>query len=282
MELSSAAHELYGVVPQDFMETRKRLVDEARSAGDKGLAKDIGALRKPTVSAWAVNLLTRSAGEDLERLLDAGADLREAWATGGHIGGLEQRRGELVTLLVRTARALAAEAGQPLRDPAVREVEETLLAATVDADVAEEVRVGRLPQPRSHAGFVPAGGFGSPSPARPPKSAPKRDDLAGKREAAARKRGEAAQAAREARARVKEAEKELSGRESRLASVQRELDAARQEAAGLRRELDKADKREAAVERRHTVAERRRDEAARALEKARSEAEAAARAARSG
>src|SRR5690606_41304476 len=38
-----------------------------------------------------------------------------------------------------------------------REGEDTLRAATVDADVADKVRRGRLSQPRSHTGFVPAG-----------------------------------------------------------------------------------------------------------------------------
>ncbi|MWK38967.1 hypothetical protein GEV43_36380 [Actinomadura sp. J1-007] len=172
MDFSSAAHELYGVAPDDFIETRKRLTREARDGGDAALAKRIGALRRPTVPAWAVNLLSRSAGEELGLLLDVGAEMRSAWSSGGSIGGLEQRRGELVGLLVRRAGELAADAGHPLREQAVREVEDTLQAATVDGDAANDVREGRLDRPRSHTGFVPAGFPTAPSPA-PPASDPR-------------------------------------------------------------------------------------------------------------
>ena len=54
MDLSEAADDLYGGAPDDFMETRKRLVAAAKKAGDADLAKKIGALRRPTVSAWAL------------------------------------------------------------------------------------------------------------------------------------------------------------------------------------------------------------------------------------
>ncbi|MGH3239684.1 MAG: hypothetical protein ACRDNL_04835, partial [Spirillospora sp.] len=82
MDFSSAADELYGVRPADFVVTRKRLVQDAKDAGDGPLAKWIGELRRPTLSAWAVNLLSRSSGDDLERLLDVGAEMRAAWGSG--------------------------------------------------------------------------------------------------------------------------------------------------------------------------------------------------------
>ncbi|MBC6463461.1 hypothetical protein, partial [Actinomadura sp. HBU206391] len=162
MDLSAVANELYGAAPEEFVETRKRLAAEAKKAGDRDLAKRIGALRRPTASAWAINQLARSAPDELGWLSDVGADLRAAWAEGRHVGGLDQRRGEVIDLLGRTARALARQAGRPLRESAVREVEDTLHAATMDPEVADEVRSGRLTQPRSHVGFVPAG-----VPARP-------------------------------------------------------------------------------------------------------------------
>ncbi|MEU6751212.1 hypothetical protein ABZ914_33790, partial [Spirillospora sp. NPDC046719] len=157
MEFSTAADELYGVVPEEFVATRTRLAREARTEGDAALAKRIAGLRRPTLSAWAVNLLARSAADDLGGLLDVGARMREAWGSGGGLGDLERQRARLVAALLRRAGELAAEAGRPLRDQAVREVEDTLQAATVDEEVADEVREGRLPQPRSHTGFVPAG-----------------------------------------------------------------------------------------------------------------------------
>ncbi|MEW2355662.1 hypothetical protein [Spirillospora sp. NPDC029432] len=266
MDLTSAAQELYGAAPDDFMDTRRRLVQEARQGGDAALAKEIGALRRPTLPAWAVNLLSRSAADELERLLDVGARMREAWSSGGDIAGLEQRRGELVASLVRRALELADEGGHPLRDAAVREVEDTLQAATVDADVAGEVEQGRLTRPRSHTGFVPAAGFAAAAP--PPKKArePGKQQGAQEREERPRRSRAAAERARE---RAEEAERELAEREREVAEARDERDAADTEAGRLRRELDRAVRRQEAAEEHLEKAEHRRDKAAEAAEQAR-------------
>jgi len=268
VDLASATRDLYGVIPAEFMAKRKDLVQQARDAGDTALAKRIGALRKPTLSAWAVNLLSRSSAEELGWLLDVGADLRGAWGSGGHIGGLEQRRTELITLLVRTARRLASGAGQPLREPAVREVEETLQAATVDEDVAAEVREGRLAQARSHSGFVPTGfgtaGFGgidagralsqpaaSTRPARSSESAqatgPARtasvSDLDRKRAERLGKRAEQAQAAKaERKADLDIARRDLTEADKALERAQKALRDAQSRKETAQRHLSKAEK----------------------------------------
>ncbi|GLZ06831.1 hypothetical protein Acsp03_42970 [Actinomadura sp. NBRC 104412] len=290
MDFSSAARELYGVPPGEFTSTRERLVQEARSEGDAALAKRIGALRRPTLPAWAVNLLSRFAADDLGELLDVGARLREAWASGGGIGGLEQRRGELVTRLVRKARDLAGEAGRPLRDPAVREVEDTLQAATVDGDIAEEVRQGRLTHPRSHTGFVPAGfpvaerEKAEPEkaePEKPRREKPRREKApraeAPPRRAEDTRRAEARERARQAAVRrAEKAARDLAERETEHAEAREDLRTADAEVGRLRRELDKVRRdldravaRQESAERRLEKAEQRRDKAARAAREAR-------------
>ncbi|XVQ08037.1 hypothetical protein ACQP1W_36495 [Spirillospora sp. CA-255316] len=310
MDFASAAHELYGVAPDTFMETRKRLVQEARAEGDAALAKRIGTLRRPTLSAWAVNLLGRSAGEELGWLLDVGEQLRGAWASGGSIGGLEQRRGEVVRLLVRRARELAEEAGHPLREPAVREVEDTLQAATVDADVAGDVREGRLTQPRSHAGFVLTG-FPPPMAGAGPRTRTAHEEAAEeaaeepeevpaprKRKAAmgggarsravedraeeqAQKQAEKVRAERErahraAQRKAEQADRDLEAREAELDEARDDLDSADADVGRLRRELDRAVARRQTAAQRVKKAERLRDKAAEAAGKARRRAGEAA------
>lgn len=277
MDLTTAARRLYGVAPEEFTAARQELVKLARKDGDAALAKRVGALRRPTVSAWAVNLLSREAGPELGMLLDTGSDLRAAWAEGRPIGGLEQRRGELVDLLVRTAGRLAGEAGRPLRDPAVREVEDTLLAATVDPDAADEVRGGALVRPLSHTGFVPAGFAPSeqaPPPARKraasPKAAPHRNPSAArqkpqitqKRAERARQRAEAAEREEEAEERAEKAQRLLEAREAEADAARRDLDAADAEADRLRTELQSAERRAERLRRRVERAETRRAQAA--------------------
>ena len=60
MDLEQAADELYAVSPDDFIAQRTALVGEARAANDRALAKEIGQLRRPTRSAWLVNILARA------------------------------------------------------------------------------------------------------------------------------------------------------------------------------------------------------------------------------
>ncbi|WP_405140966.1 hypothetical protein OG589_28920 [Sphaerisporangium sp. NBC_01403] len=294
MDLSAAASELYEGTPDDFVERRERLAAEAKKAGDAGLAKRIGELRRPTVSAWAVNRLARSDSGELARLLDLGAELRSAWASGEPIGGMDQRRGELISGLVRTARSLASEAGRPLREPAVREVEDTLHAATMDPAVAEEVRAGSLAQPRSYAGFVPAGEPAGPGAAatgatvRPAagqrgeaakrgggavgKRAGKPDEAARKREEEDRRRRLAEQSAA-ADAEARDAERALAEWESEAGDADRARAAVTEEAERLRGELRAALDRQETAEKRLSLAERERGRAARRAAEARRRAD---------
>ncbi|WP_338742908.1 hypothetical protein [Actinomadura luteofluorescens] len=295
MDFSSAADELYGVPPADFVETRKRLVQEAKGAGDAALAKRIGALRRPTLSAWAVNLLARSAADELTGLLDVGEEMRAAWGSGRGLGDLEQRRARLVGSLVRTAGELAADAGGALREQAVREVEDTLQAATVDAGVAEEVREGRLPQPRSHSGFVPAGFPMAPEdqderakseprekptkrePAREKRPSEKKVEPA--RSNVTRTSTARAKRAETLRKRAEEAEDKLAEREERADAAQREVQEASTKVGRLRHELERAIAERDAASRRADRSEQNRaraEEVAREARKAATEARRAA------
>lgn len=302
MEFSTAADELYGVVPEEFVATRTRLAREARAEGDAALAKRIGGLRRPTLSAWAVNLLARSAADDLGGLLDVGARMREAWGSGGGLGDLERQRARHVAALLRRAGELAAEAGRPLRDQAVREVEDTLQAATVDEEVADEVREGRLPQPRSHTGFVPAGFALAPETGaeREPKAEKRprpREKAASTGEApAAQKPAAPAQtkaerpkvtrtsAARAKRAealarRADEAERALADRTERADAARRAADDASAEVGRLRHELERATAARDSAARKAERAEQARDRAEEAAREARKAAKEARRAA---
>ncbi|WP_051468315.1 hypothetical protein [Actinomadura oligospora] len=291
MDLTSAARRLYGVAPEEFTAARRELVELARKDGDAALAKRVGALRRPTMSAWAVNLLSRDAAPELQMLLDTGSDLRAAWAEGRPIGGLEQRRGELVDLLVRAARRLADQAGRPLRDPAVREVEDTLLAATVDPGAADEVGGGALTRPLSHTGFVPAGfaPAASPAPAATPatkraaaprttpnhnpSAARQKTQVTGKRTERARQRAETAKQAEEADQRAAKAERLLESREAEAEAARRELDEAEAGVERLRADLEAAERHSDRLQRRAERAERRRAQAADAAARARTKAD---------
>ncbi|MFI8103955.1 hypothetical protein [Streptomyces sp. NPDC086023] len=186
MELESAAAELYGLDPAGFTAARDAMAARVRQEGDRALAKRIAALRRPTVAAWAANLLARRRPAEAERLVELGRALGEAQRTlaGEELRELSHQRHVLVTALARDAVALAAEEGRPVSEPGLREIEQTLHAALADPAVAREwlaARLARTPPPPTGFGIEPdptAVRAHRPSPPtaarspRPPEPAP--------------------------------------------------------------------------------------------------------------
>ncbi|MFI5833809.1 hypothetical protein ACIA5A_09035 [Micromonospora sp. NPDC051300] len=148
---------LYATPPDRFVAARDAAVAQAREAGDPRTAREIGRLRRPTVAAWLVNLLAIRRPElvaDLAQLADslraAQRDLR-----GGTLRELSAQRRAVVGALVAEVRKLAAAepAAPPPGKLPLGEVEATLNAALSDAEVAEQVRAGRLLRASHYAGF---------------------------------------------------------------------------------------------------------------------------------
>ena len=73
-----ASDELFGLAPEEFVAARDGLARRLKREGDAETAARVKALRRPTLSAWAVNQLARARGRELEPLLDAGERLRSA------------------------------------------------------------------------------------------------------------------------------------------------------------------------------------------------------------
>ncbi|OKI26678.1 hypothetical protein A6A28_17095 [Streptomyces sp. CB03578] len=146
MDLDSVAAELYERVPSEFTAARDAHVAKARKAGDRPLATAIGALRKPTVAAWAAGLLARRRPKEAQGLVQLGEALRTAHRTldAERLRKLSHDQHVVIGELARTARALAAEAGQMVSEPVQHEVEQILHAVLADADVAAQWAAGRL------------------------------------------------------------------------------------------------------------------------------------------
>lgn len=153
--LSAAADELYGAEPGGFVARRGELVKAAKAAGDKALAAQIGALRRPTVAAWYVNLLARSSSSELDALLDLGAVMRQAQAEldMAKVASLLPERRRLEGDVRRRLERLLSDQGVTASPAAWAEVANTLTAATADPSAAEAVRSGCLARSLLYAGF---------------------------------------------------------------------------------------------------------------------------------
>ncbi|MFH8712804.1 hypothetical protein [Streptomyces zaomyceticus] len=181
MDVERVAEELYGLKPAEFVPARDRYVAEAREAKDTAAAKAVAALRRPALAAWAANLLARQKRQEAEQFLAVGETLREAHRTldGEQLRTASRQRNQLVTSLARTAADLAKEAGQPVSDTVLHEIEQTLHGVLADQDVAEEWSRGRLVKvPEVAVGFgavtPEAAALARPSTAEPspPESSP--------------------------------------------------------------------------------------------------------------
>jgi hypothetical protein len=157
--------ELFDLAPEAFVAARDELARRLKREGDAGAAAMVRALRRPPLSAWAVNRLARGAGPGLGPLLAAGERLRAAHQAALAGEGADELRTatraerEAVAALVEAAMGLLRDAGHPATDATRDRVAATLHAAAASPEAAELVRRGRLT-----ADLDPSG-FGSPAQA---------------------------------------------------------------------------------------------------------------------
>ncbi|MDI6908921.1 hypothetical protein [Nocardioides sp.] len=154
-QLLEIADELYGLPLRDFTPARDVRAKELKGTD---LAKQVKALRKPSVAAWVVNLLVRRESEQVEQVLSVGAALREAQASmsGDALRELTRQRRQLTAAVTTQARRTAREEGTKVTDAVADQVEATLTAAMVDADCAKAVRSGMLVAALATTGLEPA------------------------------------------------------------------------------------------------------------------------------
>jgi hypothetical protein len=159
--------ELFGLPPEEFVAARDELARRLRREGEAEAARQVKALRRPPLSAWAVNQLARGHGAGLGQLLATGERLRAAHqaALAGE-GAAELRAAakaerEAVAALVGAALELLREAGHPTTDATRDRVAATLHAAAASPEAAGLVGNGRLTADLDPSGFgsVPDGAF---------------------------------------------------------------------------------------------------------------------------
>jgi hypothetical protein len=142
----AVVEQLYRGSREDFLPTRTERVREARAAGDRELAARIGALRKPTVSAWLVNQVVRRYPDRLAELTGLAERLRSVHqhGDGEQIRAAGRERQALLRSLDGVVREVASGAALRLGAATVNQVTTTFQAALVDPAALNAVRSGRL------------------------------------------------------------------------------------------------------------------------------------------
>ena len=225
--MADGADALYALPLDEFTAARNALARGLARAGDKDAATEVRKLIKPSKAAWALNQLARRQPDDVERLLAAGASLREAQqrALEGDAGSLREasraQRDEVERLAAAAAELLGGEGGQADR------LRATLQAAATDPAAGELLRRGRLVAELDPSGFGIEGlesGSGGAAAVRVRKPTRGRDRGKGggaEEDAAAREREQARREARREAERLRtEAERARAGARRLLARAE--------------------------------------------------------------
>jgi chromosome segregation ATPase len=261
--LESVAAELYALPLGEFTQARNARATDARGNGDRELAQRIRQLKKPSTSAWAVNMLARHRADEVGQLLELGASLREAQSEldAEQLRELGRQRQKLIAAVVKQAAALAKELGDPIGSAAAEEVGQTLQAALADPDAADAVTAGVLTRPLAASGWGPVDIDASVAVPSRKRKAPVTSITEKQRTKAKR--------------RLKDAEDDLQRRESELAKLTDALgalDTQREEVSGeideLEARLAELEKKLATLDREHGSVQRQRDKADAAVDEA--------------
>lgn len=224
---------MYALEPGAFVSERDRIARELRDAGRREDAEQVKGLRKPTVSAWAINQLARQERREVDLLLDAGHRLREAQE--GLLAGDdrksldEARRTEREALagLREAARRILAEEGRA-SETALNRIVGTLQAAAVSSEGRELLARGRLTGDLEATGFELLAPLTEGTQKRPTQKATRKSE-----DPKARERLETA------RARLREAQETAKGAEKDQRAAEREADKARRDLARAEERADR-------------------------------------------
>lgn len=171
--LADAIDRLYAVPSGAFTRERDNLVRSLKAV-DKQAAARVKVLRRPPVSAWALNQVARSHPADLAALGEADAALTRSQRSGEGRESLAEagrRRRQIIGRLLSEAVSVLVAAGHP-DSPATRDrMAQTLAAIAVDEAGRAALVRGRLTQDLTPASLweapVPSGGAATPPAAQP-------------------------------------------------------------------------------------------------------------------
>jgi hypothetical protein len=252
---------LYALRPDDFVMARNELARALRKEGRRDDADEATKLRRPSVTAAALNHVAREEPELVESLLREEGRLRDAMqrAVQGNADDVRPARvaeRRAADAVVAAARRRLEQLGQRDTDAAAQRISNTLRAAALDESLSLRLRRGILETDVVASGF----GFGditfdegtrTPTPRKKATrgverdAAPPSDDRKQQREAAARRAAAQSEAKRLAAASAKlataadKAQRQLEELREQATLLQERVRGAERDARRTRQAADK-------------------------------------------
>jgi hypothetical protein len=280
-DLAAEIAALYVLPPAEFIPGRNALAVRLRKEGDRDAAERVKNLAKPSLSAWAVNLLVRDEREKMDALLAAGAGARSALGQAvdrGAAGSWRSALGDQRKLrddLRRRAVALLTQAGTAPGRAIVDRITANLDALATNPAAAEAAERGWLDLDLDPPGFEALAGLQLGAvPERPEHHGLRLvpSPPAAKESPADARRRQREEAARERRAR---AEEKVTNSAAKAEALGAEADKAETAAVEAERSAEEARRSAQAARRNADQARSRAETAAEHLAQAREELEAA-------
>src|SRR5262245_17093400 len=233
-ELPPEAEKLLSSTSEEFVEERKRLVEQLRDQGNSDGADAVAALRKPSAVVLAVNRAARDRPKAAEAAAKAAAKVEKTQG-GGDLEGFRAAMKELddaLDLLGEVAVAHVSPSGKKATDAMRRRVHDLLRRAVATKETRAGLERGVL------LGEQEAAGFGAlPAPPAAPKEkerATSAKDARAERDAAKRREREAA-----LRSELADAEAALDDAEKVVRAAERERDKAERAVTAARAKLER-------------------------------------------
>jgi hypothetical protein len=244
-ELEKELDHLYELPPAEFTAARNTLARRLKDTRQRDAAARVQALRKPTVPVWALNQVARQHGDEVQALVAAADELREAQEAALKAGEQERLRKatsadrDAVRALTRRAQEVLSASGQRPAAAVLDRIASTLRAAALDPHARELLLAGRLEEELEPSGF---GGLAEIEVPAAPKRPQKRAQAGPS--AQERRRNERLRKLRERAeqlaAAAAEAERDADRAETEAARERRKADRARTAADRARAELEAA------------------------------------------
>lgn len=228
---------LYAIPLDQFTAARNDLAARLDAEDNKEAAIRVKRLKKPSVSAWAVNQLARTREIDLARMLKAGEVLEKAQQAvlSGKPADFEKARKE-EGAAVRVLREAAKEVLPSVSAAILDRIAQTLQAAST-AEGRARLKEGRLTEDLEPAGFEAFAGFDAQASAKGSKAASKQPNR--KRALLLEKQKEAQEKLKVAATEVRELEREARATEAAARKAALSAEAAKKRAELVKAELQK-------------------------------------------
>ncbi len=155
MNLPESAEVLFELPPEDFTAERDRIAKDLKKQGEDESAAVVKALKRPSVTAYALNLVARQHAGLVDDLLKADEDLRGARSRGA-MDDAKAARQKAISAITSKATSILGDQDRPITAQVRERLTETLLAVATDDETRAGLKAGRLLREAE------GGGFGGP------------------------------------------------------------------------------------------------------------------------